>query len=823
MLLLPHASRREACKSLSDSSATTLLGTFTQDSGHARHTKKRPTASKKHNRALVHSTNERSSNSFGLNLFDETEVDELSAARLSAVDSDDVRARLQRRFQRFRIEVGEVVDLMTLEFADFDAVDIDFGVFVVIDIREHIFRVRNIVFSQFDSAAQPDIVRVPNGAHDRFRSPFRAESAFAFFPGGVVEVGTCPVLSGLVESILPDLRVFARAADNDFRFDRRAAQRGVRLVHLVDRELDDFAVVRHEAVDLDFNVGRLRVDRRGEPLGDERTQRAVQRVVTLEERFLAFEGDVAPVAVFFPRVSFDRQPQSAVFAQDRGAIFLRREHIRAGVAVHIADVAALGPIRPTGGAGDNARRIELAAKIDDAVRVKLAPTFVEGDPHDDAREHIERIEHLTQFNFVVGNGFRSAFGVGSVRRNVLGGVAARHILPDEQAEPVARIVVPRGLDLDMLTQHIEPEIFQDLEIVDHAFFGRGRVQAVRPPALIQRTMLEDKFVVQQETRNSVFALADRGLAVRIVRFDLVDRFAVFDERDGQVVEYRGIGGPELLALDGELDGRAAGNDFRFLIADDDEIAFSVRDVDEARNRHVVNVGDRANFCDVRLVDRLHPDRLPNAGNRRVPNPVRIVQLLADRLDAVVRRVPNFDDERLLAFGVERAGQVDREGAVAALVRADFDVVKEDVAAPIDRAEVQHDRLASPVFGDLERRLVPEIVVFANRSADAGKRRFRAERNKNLTVGFFECFVDRKDRIVPQTVQVDPVGADHLRTRIFRKRLLGVDVLREFRQKDTVNRFPIGGKAGQNGAHGDAEERSNAQKERFSHRLPFNRG
>lgn len=40
LLLLPHTSRCEACKSLSDSSATTLLGTSTQDSGHARHTTK---------------------------------------------------------------------------------------------------------------------------------------------------------------------------------------------------------------------------------------------------------------------------------------------------------------------------------------------------------------------------------------------------------------------------------------------------------------------------------------------------------------------------------------------------------------------------------------------------------------------------------------------------------------------------------------------------------------------------------------------------------------------------------------------------------------
>ena len=39
LLLLACTSRCKPCKSLSDSSATTLLGTSTQEPGHARHTK----------------------------------------------------------------------------------------------------------------------------------------------------------------------------------------------------------------------------------------------------------------------------------------------------------------------------------------------------------------------------------------------------------------------------------------------------------------------------------------------------------------------------------------------------------------------------------------------------------------------------------------------------------------------------------------------------------------------------------------------------------------------------------------------------------------
>ena len=73
----------------------------------------------------------------------------------------------------------------------------------------------------------------------------------------------------------------------------------------------------------------------------------------------------------------------------------------------IAFVAA-GTIRPSGGAVDKAGRVELSAEVDDSRRVELSPPFVEGDPHNDAWEEIERVEHLLELGFVVRDGFRSA-------------------------------------------------------------------------------------------------------------------------------------------------------------------------------------------------------------------------------------------------------------------------------------------------------------------------------------------------------------------------------------------------------------------------------
>ena len=59
---------------------------------------------------------------------------------------------------------------------------------------------------------------------------------------------------------------------------------------------------------------------------------------------------------------------------------------------------------------------------------------------------------------------------------------------------------------------------------------------------------------------------------------------------------------------------------RFLIADDDEIVSAFATPTKHVTCHVVNVGDRANFCDVRLVDRLHQTvcQMPVTGVYQIP-------------------------------------------------------------------------------------------------------------------------------------------------------------------------------------------------------------
>src|SRR3546814_11159252 len=72
---------------------------------------------------------------------------------------------------------------------------------------------------------------------------------------------------------------------------------------------------------------------------------------------------------------------------------------------------------------------------------------------------------------------------------------------------VGIVIIARGLDLDVLAQHVESRLLEEYEVAFHLLLGRRRVEPVGPPALIQRAVLQDGFVVEQ----------DRGLTLHLAR------------------------------------------------------------------------------------------------------------------------------------------------------------------------------------------------------------------------------------------------------------------------------------------------------------------
>src|SRR3546814_15203676 len=63
---------------------------------------------------------------------------------------------------------------------------------------------------------------------------------------------------------------------------------------------------------------------------------------------------------------------------------------------------------------------------------------------------------------------------------------------------VGIVMIARGLDLDVLAQHVESRLLEEDEVAFHRLLGRRRVEPVGPPALIERAVLEDGFVVEQD-------------------------------------------------------------------------------------------------------------------------------------------------------------------------------------------------------------------------------------------------------------------------------------------------------------------------------------
>ena len=137
---------------------------------------------------------------------------------------------------------------------------------------------------------------------------------------------------------------------------------------------------------------------------------------------------------------------------------------------HVADPL----VGPTAGGGHQPRRIELRDPLGQPLGVELPLTFVEQDPMDDRRMVFAAGDHLRQFDLEL------LFCLGRVV------VARRHVLPDQQAQLVAPVIPPVGLDLDVLAGGVETELFGHLDIVAQCVVGRGGVKSVGPKALVQR-------------------------------------------------------------------------------------------------------------------------------------------------------------------------------------------------------------------------------------------------------------------------------------------------------------------------------------------------
>ena len=235
-------------------------------------------------------------------------------------------------------------------------------------------------------------------------------------------------------------------------------------------------------------------------------------------------------------------------------------------------------------------------------------------------------------------------------------------------------------------------------VISMSYFMRlvagGRVQPVGPPALVERPVLEQRLVVQEQPVDSSIVFADfdlphaevacrphrpffrRRRARRRDRTNAADRATTTRRRPRPTRSAR----PARPSASPTCSAFARGFQAN-------RAAVSARGFDCDRYDAAVDVRHNLERFDPLRRHRFEPCGLPDAGYRRVHDALRLEHLLAPRLVARVGRIRYRDDEFILAF-LQCVGDVERKRIVAARVLADFLAVDPHGALPIDGAEVE---------------------------------------------------------------------------------------------------------------------------------------
>ena len=270
-------------------------------------------------------------------------------------------------------------------------------------------------------------------------------------------------------------------------------------------------------------------------------------------------------------------------------------------ALELRSLLAL--IVPAAHAVDDAGGVCCAEHLGDLHGVELSPALVEGHP-DGEGDHVfeagDGVVHLGDIllsAFLVRAGEELILvvlevdadeGQHAYRRKVVARAAGDHVLPHQHTLFVAVVVPPERLDLDVLADHVEPQRFDEFDVVFERGVGGGGEHAVRPIALVEHAGVEIGLVVEREALETLAVRHHGELAhPEIGTHDIVAHL------DGEVVEFGIFGGPQLVVV--EVDLRDLSLDF-----DGFEQLVAVHDGDvRAVGAHCVQLEDELVAVDVR--------------------------------------------------------------------------------------------------------------------------------------------------------------------------------------------------------------------------------
>ena len=126
----------------------------------------------------------------------------------------------------------------------------------------------------------------------------------------------------------------------------------------------------------------------------------------------------------------------------------------------------------------------------------------------------------------------------------------------------------------------------------------------------------------------------------------------------------------------------------------------------------VQIGSRNDAADILLRNGFEPHRLPDTRHGRIPDDLRVIHLLAARLAAGVRGVPDPHAERVDAF-LQRRSDIEVERRITALVAAQAHAVHPHVGTPVHGSEVQEHPTTAPFRRNRERPFVPQLLLRAH--------------------------------------------------------------------------------------------------------------
>lgn len=179
--------------------------------------------------------------------------------------------------------------------------------------------------------------------------------------------------------------------------------------------------------------------------------------------------------------------------------------------------------------------------------------------------------------------------------------------------------------------------------------------------------------------------------------------------------------------------------------------------------------------DARIGHGFEPYGLPDARGRCIKDALVFVRLFAARLPAL-SGIGDRHYQFLFALCPEGRRKIEAERVIPAAMFTQQLTVDPDLTGPVHRPQVNSHSAAGPGLRHTKGAPIPKPFIRPQTPAHAAEGRFNRERHQNPAIppcGTLRAH-DRSHGVVPQPVQIEPVGPDHLGARILGPYLVGTN-------------------------------------------------